>query len=274
MMARIDRKLVYLIMLLIVIVTALYPIYVPVYITDHTRELYSEIDKISSDDIVLVYMGALPVRYAQMKDGYAVTLWHMMQKQPKLIFCAMEPGGVPLIDTLLDEPQLKEALSDLGYVEGENYVNLGLVYQEAGLVELVQDFHAATRDAYQGTWLDAVQDGSDFDYVIDFQGQASYGLLVQHLYTTYQTTIFTILTAAGYPSALPFLQAGQLKASLNGPIATTEYEMIALSGLNWEPSDSVALAGTFSATHMVWLALIIIGNIGYLGWEKNHGDDA
>jgi hypothetical protein len=161
-------------------------------------------------------------------------------------------------------------MNKLGYKEGVNYTNLGLIFEENALVSLIQDFHQATRGKYIGTWLDAVINGGDIDAILDFTGGYSYKWMAQHFHVAYKTKIYSVAGAGEFPNFLPYISSGQIVAALNGAVGSSEYEILARNAYNWIPSDTVATLGTYSVTHVYLIALIVLGNVGYFVFERKN----
>jgi hypothetical protein len=262
-MATIDRRIYFLLFLTIMIGGSLYPVVLPMPITNWTQTFYNKVNEVQPGDILIVHMGAGPEVRLNMWSAYKLILWQFIQKRPRIIWMTTWPNAFPVGEMLLNDPLIKDAIKMANYVKGVNFTDIGFVYGEPALVNLAKDFHGFTENKFKGTWLDEVKDMNDIQYYLCFGASGDYHWAAKQISLIYKTKIFTVSDPGLFPTHIIYMQAGNFYASIEGVTGSAEYEL-----LTKHYGEAVGRMGIISMTHLAFVLIIIIGNIGYFGWER------
>lgn len=263
-MATVDRKIYFLLLLAVIVGGLLRPLVIPIEITHWTKKFYDDINDIQPDEIVVIHMGSGPGVRRTMWSAYTLSFWQIIQRRPRIIWMTTMPEAFPVGEMMLNDPVVKAAMEEANYVEGVNFIDIGFVYGEPALVNLVQDFQDFTKGKFKGTWLDEVKDFNDVDHLLWLGGNPnSYKWCAQHISLRYKTKIYTISEPTTFPTHLIYLDAGNFQACMNGVTGSAEYEIITNN-----IGEAITYMGVVSITHVLFVVIIIIGNIGYFGWER------
>jgi hypothetical protein len=281
-----DRRWIYLLVLVSVTIPIVVPIGLPVTTTSSTRMAFEYIESLAPGDMVWLSFDYGPSSAPEndpMAEGF---LRQCFIKRLRVIVTALYPlGGLGISSNVL--AKVASEFPDLEY--GEDYVNLGYKDGAAAVIRSLGDgisksFPAdvnlrpyddipmlrETRDIYQVKLVFTVATGLIGEYWIT-QGNAQFG-----------TPIIIGPTAVSAPKYYAFLNAGQLKGMLGGMKGAAEYEKLLkekypqLDRYYSETRFFTAIKGMDGQTvvHIVILALIALGNIAYLRLRVGRRDAA
>jgi hypothetical protein len=258
----IDRRIIYLILALSVILPLLFPIGFPVDISENTQTVYDQIEKLPQGSVVLLSYdwdaASAPELYPQAE---ALTK-HILAKKHKLVAMALWNQGATFAD------KVHNAIApEVNATYGVDYVNLGYRPGQAVVLNsLARNIHttfpedvARTRTSTIPMMKDIV-DINDIDLIISLSaGDPGLRTYIEQIGAQYPVTISGGVTAVSVPGMLPYLQSGDLVGLLGGMSGAAEYEvLIDRPGLGLGGMDAQ------SVTHLTIIAFILIGNIAYL----------
>ncbi len=280
----IPRKPMYAIIFISVLIPTIVPISFPISINPATRVAFQQTDDIQPGDHVLL-ITATGVNPQQMLDTgwtWVSMVRHLWAKEGpngehvKITF--MSYGGLDEKFELI----LKYAMGDkLGteYIYGVDWVNLGtcLSYDASGFAAIAADAGWAGKvvDRY-GTPLDDIpisQETKDFDisdfklvYLIPGVGYTVMTMLGQWApyFEGGKTNVLIISMPMYYSIFQPYYSAGTIRGLTNGLRGGAEYEaLVAAQGIAGVQYASINI-GPYSSTHLLAVALLILGNISFV----------
>jgi hypothetical protein len=267
LLATIDKRVVYLLLFLVVIGPLLSPIGLQVAVSPGTIQYHQVIDELGPDDIVLLHLGTEYSGWNELAAGTTATVRTVVEKGSKMAIISAHPEATTIPDLIFNS--LRSVMEENDYKEGEDVINLGYVFPNAPAVAAAaQDFHSVVKSDWQGnsiegTFLDEVNTGADITLIIDIQTGIWSREIINHFYVGYQTPIARHNIGVGVPQALADLDAGQLVAVLASLRGGAELEtLIGAKG------PGVAAMDGFTLAHYMLLIFVVIGNIGYFGYQR------
>jgi hypothetical protein len=263
-LANLDSRIVYFLVFVLVVGPLISPIGLSIAVSPDTEEYHSVIASLGPEDIVLLHLGTEYSGWNELAAGTTATVRLIVENDAKLAIIASHPEAVSIPDLIYAAVQTEADANDWKY--GEDTLNLGYVFpNEAAVASAAQDFHGLVRDDYagmsiDGTFLDDINDGSDWSLIIDIQTGIWSEAMVSHFHVSYGTRMVKHCIGVSVPGAKAQLEAGMLVgllASLRGGA-----EMETLIGA---PGPGVAAMDAFSLVHYMVLVAVVVGNIGYFG---------
>ncbi len=260
---RIDAKVIYGLLLLVMIIPFFIRVDVPVEVMASTKDAYDLIESLDDGAKILVSHDYSFGTQPEVDPMIMVFYKHLAQKNAKIY----------AVSSVVDGPMLAantvRTYDSLGKVYGIDYVNLGyFAGGEAGLAAFAKDVRGVFSTDFHGTPLseleimDDVNDINDFDLVISGNagpsGGANIDAWVRQISVPYHSKLITAVTAIMVPRNAPFVQAGQITASIGGLRGGAEYERLAdLAG-----AATMSMSAQ-SSSQIFLLVLILLGNISY-----------
>jgi hypothetical protein len=276
-MAYIDRKYLFLMVFIITIGSLLFPISIPIQIGTNTNLYYSYLSKLKSTDIV-IWKGATFRSYMEVKSGYIATLRVIIEKGAKLVAMYDEGDQQSVFQMVMGNPStgasgiLTSLMEQKNYKYWDNYIDLGMVLLggEAAYVSLARNFQGYIHNDYagrpiQGSFLENVNGAADFAMIIDSGPLAGIGgdFLGRHFAMDYKVVYLGNMIGVGIAPTQTYIETGIVKGMLESGRGGAELEY-----LIGAPGPGLAALNVMTLGHYYFIALIIIGNIGYFGWER------
>jgi len=262
--AKIDRRIIFLLIGLAVIIPLIAPLGLPVDITAPVKSVYDRIEAMPEGSIVVVSIDYDPGSEAELYPATLAFLDHCFRKNHKVYMMGLWAPGITLGNIAFQEiaPKYNKEY-------GIDYINVG--YKPGGAVMLLtlgRNVADVVATDYQGLPIDSfplgrmVKNSRDMDLVMTFSA-GDPGILHWIIYfnARFGTPIAGATTAISAPRQYPYLSSGQLLGLLGGLKGAAEYETLvgrvdrATAGMD---SQSIA--------HVVIVLFIIMGNI-ILVWE-------
>lgn len=234
-------------------------------ISSNVRKWYDTIDKLPKGAKILIDMGYSGGAEAEMAP-YAVAVQHHIFKKGglKSIFIAMHVEGPTLWRKMMGEVTPDQ----YGAKYGIDYIMIGYVAGvETAMAAIGKDFRKTVPVDYNGDPLEkfpimeGIKDATSFDLLISYTvaGDIGEGWVRQWI-PSYRTPYLLGCVASMLAVMEPFARAGQI-VSLVAGADSAQYELLV-----GKPSRGVRSADVMTATHVLLLAFIIIGNIAY--WKR------
>ena len=172
------------------------------------------------------------------------------------------PMGVKLAQYLAEE-----AAKEYGAVYGVDYANWGYKYgYENVLMAMAKNIPNSIGDDFYGNpvgelpLMQGVADIHDIGLVVIVTGlSAMTEMWVGLIQGPYNTPLAAAYTAVMAPIYYPYLDSDQLKGMLVGAKGAAELEAMVD-----RPGKAVAIMNVQSWAHVLIIALILLGNLGYL----------
>jgi len=266
----IPREVLYGILIVTFIMPMLFPIGFPVPITPEVQKWYDTIDKLPNGSVIMIdfgYSGGGEPELGPM----AVAVYHQIFKRGGIKVVAMSTSieGTLLFDKVIAELNP----SQYGKKYGVDYIHIGYIAgTESAMAAVGKSIRATTTTDYKGTPLDqypimqGVNEAADFDLLICYTtgGDQSEGW-VRQWYTTYKTPYLCCVLAMMVPTMLPYQKAGQIVSLVSGAQAGQMELLVKV------PARGIKSADVITMTHLLCIALVVVGNVAYFGKKFSGG---
>ena len=259
-MARIDRRIIYLFIAVVVIVPILLQITLPVTVSPPVRMAYETIDALPESSVVMISIDYDAASMPELQPMLRAILHHCFSKNLRVLMIAQWALGVPL-----GIEALESVAKEYGKKYGVDYVNLGFrpggMAQMVGMGKEIRDYFLTD---YRGTPIDSlpmmrhIHNYQDIALLVGLEAGATGDMWVIYVGGRYRQDIILGVTAVIAPDAYPYLQAGQIKGLIGGLKGASEYEYLV-----GKPGLGMAGMTAQSCAHILIILFIIIGNIGY-----------
>jgi hypothetical protein len=257
--AKIDRRIIFLLIGVAVIIPLLIPMGLPVDITKPVKNVYDTIENLPKGSIVVVSIDYDPGSEAELYPATLAFLEHCFRRDLRVYMMGLWAPGIALGNIAFEQIAPK-----YNKVYGEDYINIG--YKPGGAVMLLtlgRNVADIVVTDYAGFPIDslplgrAVKTARDMALVMTFSA-GDPGILHWIIYfnARFGVPICGATTAISAPRQYPYLSSGQLNGLLGGLKGAAEYETLvdkkdrATAGMD---SQSIA--------HILIVLFIILGNI-------------
>lgn len=274
--AHLDRRWIFLLMLLAVAVPLLQGVRFPEEPSDMVRNVYAAMDESSRGSLVLMAFDYDPASQGELQPMAAAFTRHAALRGHRMIFLTLWPQGVPMLQRNIDI--LKTEFPD--YVYGEDYVNLGYRPGAEGVIKVVvsdlKELYASDVSGTSVSQLPLTRDLKNIQQV-DLLVNISAGTpgakeWVQYAATPYRIPMVAGTTGVGAPALYPYIPQ-QLVGVLGAIKAAAEYEQLLIGGYpvlaeNIQAQEGLKRMGPQLVAHLLMIVLIIAGNIVYFAGRR------
>ncbi len=264
---QIDRRWVYLMVGLAVIVPFIVPAEFPISITPESRMLYDAIEELPDSCTVMVVFDYYPSTIAECEPMTRTALHHFWRKDCKVITLSNIPLGGPS----MAESVTREIAREYGKVYGEDFVNLGY---KANYVAVLSGMGTSIESIFptdnSGTplseipMMDSIVNYEQVSFIFEVADNATADYWVSIVNAQYGVPMGCGTTAVSAPKYYAFVGSGQFVGLLGGMKGAAEYEMLV-----GKKGKAVIGMGVQSLVHLLIIALVILGNISYFVLGKH-----
>lgn len=261
-----DRRWVYLMVGLAVIIPFVFPAELPISITPEARMLYDHIEKLPDSSNVFLVFDYYPSTKAECEPMTVAALHHFFRKDCRVITLSNIPLGGPS----MAEDVTRRMAAEYGKVYGVDYVNLGYKY---GYVAVLSGMGNTIESIFptdnSGTPLselpimDSIVNYEQISFIFEVADNATADYWVSIVNAQYGVPMGCGTTAVSAPKYYAFVSAGQFIGLLGGMKGAAEYEL-----LLDKSGKAVIGMGAQSLVHLLIIALVILGNLGYFFMRK------
>jgi hypothetical protein len=273
---RIDRRIIFLTMVLAIALPLLFPIHMPMGTQRVTRHLFEAVDAIDgSKQCLMISTDYTPQTEPENHPMVKVLLRHGFARRVPVLLNALYIEGAPLIDQAI-----QEVMADFNaratsradsIIYGRDVVYLG--WQPPPIVPILAMGESITRiypDDYYGRRTDSLEvmkrihNYDQVGIVVGITPLSSPLWYVQFAQTKYGVKVGAGCTAVCAPDFYPYCGTGQLSGMMAGMKGAAEYEELVErkyhTGGRLKATEGMA---SQSAAHILIMALVVIGNIAY-----------
>lgn len=260
---QIPRYYIYLLLAAAVIWQVLWPIPLPIAPGRATRGVFDAIAAVPDDKLIIISTDWDASTQAETGPQTEAVIRACFQHKKRFAIMNLQPPmGVKLANDIADR-LAKEY--DAHY--GVDWCNWGYKYgYDNVLIALAKNIPKTIGDDFRGNpvgrlpMMAGVNDIKSIGLVVEITGLAGvteYWIgLIQGVYGTPFSSAYTAVMAPGY---YPFLDSGQMKGMLVGAKGAAEMELLV-----GHPGKATAIMNVQSWAHVLIIALIVLGNVGYL----------
>lgn len=257
-----DRRWIFIIIALVVLLPLFFPIGLPIRPTDSTQTAYDAMDNLDPGSKVLVSCEYGPSTKPEVHPMVYAVLRHLFKNGHKVYITCLWPDGQFMAEEAIEE--IAEQEFNLTY--GKDYVLLGFrPGNEAVVKGIVSNIRKLYSTDARGTLTDKIpmMEGInqlvDFDFI--FTASAGYPGTVEWVQYGADPTgvpMSTGVTSIQVNEVMPYVQSGQVKGILAGMPGAAEYEkLVGVPGIGTSGMDAQSIA------HLVIVLFIIFGNVAF-----------
>ncbi|MCD6337736.1 MAG: hypothetical protein J7M01_05850 [Candidatus Marinimicrobia bacterium] len=279
-----DRRIIFLIIGLVVLIPLLVPLGLPIETTQLTEDAFYAIDALPQDAVVLLSFEYGPSTKPEIHPMAISVLRHLFSKGNKVIVMCLWPDGLFMANEALD----LVARQEFGLEYGVDYVNLGYrPGNEAIIKGITKSFEAnfsidSKRVSISNIpIMNDIQTARDVDFI--FSLSAGYpGAIEWVLYAgdPLQIPVSSGNTSIQVNQLLPYVKSGQMKGIIAGMPGAAEYETMVIRKIEnnigtitdrarellpnfKERRNATKFMDAQSIAHLVIVLFIVLGNISF-----------
>jgi len=266
----IPREILYGLLLVCIIVPMLFPIGFPVPISVEVKRWYDTIEALPAGSVVMVDFGYSGGGEPELAPFAVATYAQLFRKADIKVVTMSTSNEGPL---LWEKAMTELNIARFGKEYGKDYIHIGYIAGvETAMAAVGKSISATTTTDYKGTPLSkysimqGVDSAEDFALLIVYTtgGDQSEGW-VRQWYTSYKTPYLSCVLAMMVPTMLPYQKAGQIVSVVSGAQAG-QIEILVKA-----PGRGVKSADVITVTHLLCIALVVVGNIAYFGKKFSGG---
>jgi hypothetical protein len=258
-LGKLDRRLVYSMVAVTVIIPLFVPLNLPIDITPEARELYNSVEALPDSSVVLLTFDYYASTVAETEPMSIAVLNQLFRKNMKVITMTTIPLGGPTIA----QNVMKMMAAKYGKKYGIDYVNLGY---KANYTAVLKGMGVSIASIYptdqNGTPLSQlplmqhVKNYGDISYIFVVADNAILDYWISIVNAQYQIPIGAGTTAVMAPKYYSYVQSGQMTGLLGGMKGAAEYELLVHA-----KGKAVLGMNSQSMVHLLIIAFVILGNV-------------
>ncbi|RKZ02176.1 MAG: hypothetical protein DRQ10_00515 [Candidatus Hydrothermota bacterium] len=261
-LAKIDRRIIFVILAITIISPFLFNLTFKLTPLEESKRAFNFINSLPEGSTVIISIDYDASSMPELQPMLEAVLRHIFSRNLRVILLGHWAAGVPL-----GQQALEKIASEYGKVYGEDFVVLG--YRpglQAVIINMGKNIHATFDNVdYEGTPLSKlpmmsnIKTYEDVACVFGFEAGNVGEMWIQFANARYGVKVLLGCTGVVAPDLFQYRQSGQLVAIVSGLRGAADYERLA----KHEAFASYGMtAQTFA--HVLIVAFIIIGNIGYI----------
>jgi hypothetical protein len=264
----IDRRWIYLLMAVAVIIPAIWPFTVPVGISGEVRAVYDFMEELEPGEVILLAIDYDPSTLAELHPMAEGLLNQAFEKDARIIVVSLSQFGPAMADEIITRVATSQ-----GKEHGIDYTFLGYKpYPAITILAMGTDYRVPFPTDYYGTPVDDIpmmqdlHNFSDVECVIALAGGSAADMWIQYGNAKYGVPVALGVTGVMASDYYPYLQSRQIFGLLPGVKGAAEYEN--LLGKIGEASRGMPYQMT---SHLLIIIVMIIANIGYIARRRAIG---
>jgi hypothetical protein len=251
----IDRRIIYTVVFLVLLVPMFKPIGLPLKISQVTQSAYDTVEAMPAGSLVMLTTANAPGTSAELEPQTIALIKHWIKKDFKIIMWPSAAESPRFIDGYA------ALLKANGYVEGTDFLVLPyLAGGETVFGSMAADFKSTFNMIAPGQsalW-DSITDIGDVDLMADCGGGESQLWAIAHIEAKHGTPTICLITAVILAVRQPFYTSGQFKGIVSGLNGAAEYEVLARV-----PGKGASGMDAQSMGHLWVIFTILAGNVAY-----------
>lgn len=268
----IDRRYIYLFVMLAAIIPFIFRIDLEVKVTPEVHSVYTFIEKLKPGTPILLAADYDPQTQAENKPQAEALLRHMFKKDLKVIIMTLSQDGAPMAEMLSTS-----IAAEFNKTRGKDYVYLGYKpYFGIIILSIGQDFRISYPADFYDTPLDAIpmmkniRNYDDLAAVIQIGGGNVTHAWLTNARERYKIPLALAVTAVSGPQYYATLQSGQIFGLIGGLKGAAEYETLLLDEYRRLNVTTRAIQGmnVQNIVHILIILLTIIGNLAFFIKKK------
>lgn len=278
--SRIDRRWIFLLMLLSVAIPMLFAWRFPEEPSPMAQSVFDAIEDLPDGSLILMAFDYDPGSQGELQPMASAFVRHAARKKHKMIFMTLWPQGGPMIQRGIRILEMEHP----EYKYGRDYVNLDFRPGLEGVIKvIVTNLRELYANDIYGTDLNElpltarVKNIQSVRMIINVSaGDPGSKQWVQYAATPFDIPMLSGSTGVQAPSLYPYIPE-QLDGVLGAIKAAAEYEQILIEAYpdlkdNVNAQDGLRRMGPQLVAHLLMIVLIIAGNaIYFVGKSRGAG---
>jgi hypothetical protein len=274
-MTRIDRRIIYFILALVVILPLVFPTVLKVKPMAPVEALYEAVDKIPADKALILDCSYAPQIKPEVEPMAVAVLRHAFARRKKVLVLVLYVQMLGLAQKALTqvtgEFNVKAETYEDSIIYGRDYVFLGWtpppLIPMLGMGESITAVYPADYYGNQTDTLELMQQIRNYNNVgilVCLSGSAIPKSWVAYAQNRFGVAVGVGCTAVSGADFYPYYQTGQFTGLMVGMKGAAEYEELVEENLK-VAEKRMASEAMLSLTyaHVIIMIFIIIGNIGF-----------
>ncbi|MBL7014498.1 MAG: hypothetical protein ISR83_08760 [Candidatus Marinimicrobia bacterium] len=265
---QLDRRWIFLIIALVVLVPLYFPLGLPIRATESTKQVWEAVENLEPESKVLLSMEYGPSTKPELHPMVFGIVRHLLKNEHKIYITCLWPDGQFMAEDLI-EKVIEVEFPNKSY--GEDYVLLGfrpggeaVIKGIVGNIRKLYTVDARGSAVNDIPMMIGVNKFIDFDFLFSasagFPGTVEW---VQYASDPTGVPMSTGTTSIQVNEVMPYVQGGQVNGILAGMPGAAEYEaLIGVPGIGTSGMDAQSIA------HIVIVLFIIFGNVAYFVERK------
>lgn len=279
---KLDKRWIYLILALCIIIPFLFPIGFPMKTTPPVKRVYDFIeDSIPEGGVVLIGADYDPSTMAELHPMAKVIATHALSNNLRVLFVTLYPQGAGMAQDVIDnvlrewnssnpdnQKKLGKDITLLAYVPGVSAVVLKMgeniieTFNEDGYGNKLADLEV----------MKGIKNYNDINLMVELAGSAVVLTWLIYANGRYGLNMGIGTTAVSAAEYYSYLQSKQAIGMLGGLKGAAEYEnLLSKKGVYWGRKDATVGMDAQSSAHIFFIILIVLGNIAYFVSKKQKG---
>lgn len=270
-----DRRIIYLIVLVCVFVPLVKPLGLPVTPTEEVRRAYNDIENLEPGSVVLISCDYGAATMPETHTMYLALLHHCFRNKLRMVIISLVAQGAALANKGLEEVlATTDSQGNLVYpdaVYGVDYVNLG--YKAGGTAVMLgigQSFGSTFPQDINNTpieefpLLKEITSLGDCDYIFDIASVGYPEFWVSYGSERENVPMSVNCTAVSTAQYYPYYLAGQFRGLVGGMKGAAEYEvLVGMKETIGRTPDATKGMDSQTVVHIFIVFAIIIANFFY-----------
>ena len=256
----IDRRIVFILVALAVIIPSLLSVSFPITVSQPTRSAFDYIEALPPGSTLMIGFNYGPSSLAELHPMAKAVIHHCFRKKIRIIGMTLLAEGATLGDGMLSQ-----TAEEAGAVYGEDYVYLGF---RPGATQVLLGMGTAIDSVYEADYAETpfaeipmmadIKNYDQIDLVLDLASGSSTEWWIVYTNTRYNQQIAAGVTGVIVSQMYPYLQTKQLIGLMPGLLGAAEYEK-----LIERPAKGTEGMSIQSFAHLLVVGLVILGNIAF-----------
>lgn len=259
----IDRKIIYVVVLICLIFPLLSPLGIPFRVSAETQNSFNIVNSLKNKpgSIVFFDFDAHPVVMGETGLAGRSLMYNVFRLPVKIVFFSLYSEALVYFDWAVTQTRSPDKIYSI------DYVYLGyFVGGEAAVAKIVDDLRGIAYADYKGTPVDqipvlkGITGGKDATMLIGWPFMNSKTWILNSWVAKYHPTYVLAIEPQHYTTDVVYLRSGLYSGLVIGSKGSAEYDLLMdRKSITLGQMDSASLYGFLT------IALIAIGNIGYFG---------
>jgi len=256
----IDRRIIFVLVALVVIIPTLIRVSLPIAVSEPTQKLYDYVDALPPGSTLMIAFDYGPSSLAEPEPMAKAVLKHCFNKDVGVIGMTLYPDTPTLADKLM-----RKIAVENNAVYGEDYVFLGF---RPGTLQVILGMGTNISNVFETDYsgepieeipmMENIKNYDQIDLLLDLASGSTTEAWIVYANTRYNLKIAAGVTGVIIAQMYPFLQTGQLVGLMPGYLGATEYEKLLDA-----PGDGTIGLNTAAFVHLLIIGLVVLGNIAF-----------